>query len=429
MNDRKRIEAALQRFNQLHDKDIDLGLHRMLRLMSRLDHPEAKLPHPVHVAGTNGKGSTCAFLRAFAEANGRAVHLHTSPHLIRLNERYVVASREITDTQLADLLEAAEAANDGAPATQFELLTAAAFLAFAQTPADLSIMEVGLGGELDATNVLANPEVCIITPIAHDHADWLGTDMANIAKAKAGIIKPGAKVISAAQNDIAEDVIRRTAARKGVEVIFAGQDFQVHEEGGRLCWQDDSRFLDLPLPALPGAHQIQNAGMAIAAALQLELSPQAISRGLETVRWPGRLQSVAPFPPLHEETEIWVDGAHNPHAAHELAAFLNTRQAAKPLPLHVLFSQQPTKDIAGFFGELSGLEFSLHIVPMPHAPFPPDMDALAEVCAQSGHKPNAHTDIEAALAALPEDPVRLSVAGSLFLAGDFLKTAQTKTPA
>lgn len=429
MNERDRIEAALNRFQQLHHKDIDLGLHRMQALITRLDHPETRLPHPVHVAGTNGKGSTCACLRAFAEADGKSVHLHTSPHLIRLNERYVVASREISDPDLADLLQSVETANAGAPATQFELLTAAAFQAFARTPADLSIMEVGLGGELDATNVLANPEVCIITPIAHDHADWLGNDMANIAKAKAGIIKPGAKVISAAQNDIAEDVIRRKAAREGVQVSFAGQDFTAHEEDGRLCWQDDSRFLDLPLPALPGSHQIQNAGVAIAAALQLGISETAIARGLEAVRWPGRLQSIAPFAPVHEGSEIWVDGAHNPHAARELSVFLKTRQAAKPLPLHILFSQQPTKDIAGFFGELSGLEFSLHIVPMPHAPFPPDMGKLAQACGQAGHKPQIHDGIAAALAKLPDEPVRLAVAGSLFLAGDFLVMAQTKTPA
>jgi len=422
MSTANRIESLLARFAALHKSDIDLGLERIRVLLSRLGDPHLKLPPVVHVAGTNGKGSTIAFLAAMAKASGRSTHLHTSPHLVHLNERYVLAGNEITDPELLELLREVETVNQGTAATQYELLTAAMFLGFARTKADLAIIEVGLGGELDATNVLPNPALCLITPIAVEHTDWLGSDLAGIAEAKAGIIKTGCSVLSAAQPDEVRDVLFRTAARRHAQIHFAEEDFHGLEENGRLVWQNEERLLDLPLPNLLGAHQINNAGLAIAAAIHFGWSEQAIAKGLQTADWPGRLQAIHHLDPVSDETEIWVDGAHNPHAARALANFIMDRERKDPRPLHIILSMQATKDIQAFLQPFASLSPELHLVPLPTSPFPTQAQELQSKIHQEAM---VYFSLSDALGAIPPG-ARLLITGSLYLAGDVL--AQIKTP-
>jgi len=304
MNVAERISSALQRFALLHQKEIDLGLGRMNELLAKAGNPHLSLPPIIHVAGSNGKGSTIAFVKAMAIAQGLTVHVHTSPHLIRLNERYIIAGEEVSDAALADLLEEVEAINDNAPATEFELLCLAMFIAFRRTAADLVIIEVGLGGELDATNVIVKPTLCLITPISIEHTDWLGRDIAGIAKAKAGIIKHQCPVISAAQPNDVKDVFERIASRQKSELKFLNEDISCRLEDGRLVWSDETQLLDLPLPALQGSWQVQNAGLAIAAAVHFGWTEEAIANGLQQVTWPGRLQRLSGIKQLPPDTEV-----------------------------------------------------------------------------------------------------------------------------
>ncbi|WP_168077766.1 Mur ligase family protein, partial [Caulobacter sp. SSI4214] len=284
-------DAALERLKALHPKLIDLSLDRMRRLCAALGDPQDRLPPVIHVAGTNGKGSTVAYLRAMAEAAGLKVHVFTSPHLVRFAERIRLAGTLITDDHLADVLDRVEAANAGQPITFFEITTAAAFVAFADVPADLCIVEVGLGGLLDATNVIAKPAVSVIAPVDIDHREFLGDTIAKIAVEKAGIIKPGAPVVSARQHGDAEDVLETTAALAGVELTLMGREFDAWSEGGRLLVQMQDRLLDLPAPSLPGEHQFANAGLAVAALLALgdpRIDEAAMGRGIASAVWPAR---------------------------------------------------------------------------------------------------------------------------------------------
>ncbi len=423
MNARQSIAATLARFEKLHDKDIDLGLGRMVELLARCDNPHLSLPPTIHVAGSNGKGSTIAFLAAMAKQQGLRCHVHTSPHLQRLNERYQLAGQQISNAALAELLEEVEHINRGDPATVFELLTLAMFIAFSRESADLVLIEVGLGGELDATNCVHAPTLSLITPIAVEHTDWLGTGLAGIAKAKAGIIKPNCPVISARQPDEAYAVLQRTAEKQRANFQVSGEHFQCWQGDGRLLWQNDDRLFDLPLPALPGQHQIENAGLAIAAAVSLGWGEPAIAKGLQTASWPGRLQFVKPFPPLGQQAEIWLDGAHNPHAAQALATFLQQRQQISPAKLHLIFTMQRTKDVTGFLGPLLNLHPHIHVVPLPNAPSPVSPEELMEKVTKTGLKATGHATLENALAQLPTDRLRLMVTGSLYLVGDFLDLA------
>ncbi|PHS28163.1 MAG: bifunctional folylpolyglutamate synthase/dihydrofolate synthase [Robiginitomaculum sp.] len=427
MSAKLRIEQALGRFNALHQNDIDLGLDRIRALLGRLGDPHLKLPPIVHVAGTNGKGSTLAMLGAMAKAAGLRAHIHTSPHLVHLNERTVIAGTPVSDLALANLLEDIERVNAGTPATQFELLTAAMFLAFARTPADVALIEVGLGGEFDASNVLENPALCLITPIAHDHADYLGDDMTGIARAKAGIIKPGAPIFSAAQNDIARDVIERAAARARAPLHIMGEDMHVRAEDGRLIYENDRQLLDLPLPRLAGAHQVQNAGLAIAAAVHLGWDHDAIAKGLESVNWPGRLQRLKGGPladeALTKGAHILVDGAHNPHAARALADTLVQIQRRDPRPLVLIIGLQGTKDAMRFFEAFAALApKAVTCVPVPDAPHPMGLDDMQEAAKAAGLNALTAPDIHIALknALRIEKEPRIVMSGSLYLVGAIL---------
>ncbi|PHS28492.1 MAG: bifunctional folylpolyglutamate synthase/dihydrofolate synthase [Robiginitomaculum sp.] len=395
----------------------------MHKLLERCGNPHLSLPPTIHVAGSNGKGSTIAFLAAMTKQQGLQCHVHTSPHLQRLNERYQLAGQQISDAALAELLHEVENINRGDPATVFELLTLAMFIAFSREPADLAIIEVGLGGELDATNCIQRPTLSLITPIALEHTDWLGKELSGIAQAKAGIIKPDCPVFSARQPDEAHAILQKTAARQRAEFKTSGEHFQCWQEDGHLLWQNDDVLLDLPLPSLPGQHQIENADLAIAAAISLGWGEQAIAEGLKTANWPGRLQSVKPFSPLGPEAEVWLDGAHNPHAAQALAIFLQQRQQRTPANLHLVFAMQRTKDVAGFLGPLLDLSPHIHVVPLPSAPSPVSPLELMEKVAATGLKVTVHAGLEDALAQLPSDRVRLLVTGSLYLIGNFLDLA------
>ena len=302
-NEMTPIDSILARLTALHPKRIDLSLDRMQRLLAALDHPEKKLPPVIHVAGTNGKGSTVAFLRAILEAAGKRVHAYTSPHLVRFNERFRLGAagegKLVSDDELAAALEECERANAGAPITVFEITTAAGLLLFARHPADVLLLEVGLGGRLDATNVIDHPLATIITPISIDHIDFLGDTLEKIAAEKAGILKRGAPAIIAAQDRDALAVIERQAARLGAPLKIAGEDWTATEERGRLVYQDERGLLDLPAPKLYGRHQFENAGLAIAALRaikQFKLPPAAYEAGMVKADWPARLQRLGTRP-------------------------------------------------------------------------------------------------------------------------------------
>lgn len=419
----------------LHPKLIDLSLGRIERLLAKLGNPHERLPPVIHIAGTNGKGSTTAFLKAMLAASGLRVHVYTSPHLVRFHERIELAStdgvsRQIGEDQLVDVLTRTQAVNDGDDITQFEITTAAAFLAYAETPADVLLLETGLGGRLDATNVVSRPALTVITPVSMDHAEKLGAGLGRIAAEKAGILKRGVTCVVSQQDAEGLDVIRETAARTGARLIVWGEDFEAFEQNGRLVVQTETHVLDLPLPALVGRHQIVNAGTAVAAALELDdliHSELAIERGLVMARWPARMQRLdsGPLPDLlNRSSELWLDGGHNPSAGIALAQTLADLEERAPKPLYLVCGMMGLKDAAGFLSPFRGLVRHVVTVPIPgahEAPFTPE--ALADVAHRVDLSAEAAADIESALKrieALDETPKRVLVCGSLYLAGHVL---------
>ncbi len=419
----------------LHPKLIDLSLGRIERLLEKLGDPHKRLPPVIHIAGTNGKGSTTAFMKAMLSAAGLRVHVYTSPHLVRFHERIELSgsdgiSRPIGEEQLVDVLTRTQAVNDGDDITQFEITTAAAFLAYAETPADVLLLEVGLGGRLDATNVIDRPALTVITPISLDHAEKLGATIGKIAAEKAGILKRGVTCVVAQQTDEGLDVIRQTAARVGANLVIWGQDFDAFEQNGRLVVQTETHVLDLPLPALVGRHQIVNAGTAVAAALQLDELLQneaAIERGLTTAKWPARMQRLdsGPLPDLlGRGSELWLDGGHNPSAGIALAQTLADLEERASKPLYIVCGMMGLKDAAGFLSPFRGIARHIVTVPIPgahEAPFTPD--ALADVAHRVDLSAESAVDIESALKRielLDGAPKRVLICGSLYLAGHVL---------
>ncbi|MDX2258508.1 MAG: folylpolyglutamate synthase/dihydrofolate synthase family protein [Hyphomicrobiaceae bacterium] len=420
----------------LHPKLIDLSLGRIERLLAKLGDPQHRLPAVVHVAGTNGKGSTTAFLRAMLEAGGARVHVYTSPHLVRFHERIVLArgggvSAPIGEAHLVDVLTRTRAANDGDDITQFEITTAAAFVAFAETPADVLLLEVGLGGRLDATNVVDQPALTIITPVSLDHAEKLGGTIAEIAGEKAGILKRGVPAIIAQQVGEALDVIETRAQQVGAPVSLWGRDFDAYQQRGRLLVaKADSLLLDLPMPALIGPHQIVNAGTAVVAALELArfgIDETAIAAGLQRTEWPARLQRLSrgPLPGLLAAgSELWLDGGHNPAAGIVLARAMADLGERAERPLYLVCGMMGLKDARGFLAPFAGLAKRVWCVPIPgahEAPFAPE--ALAAAARETGLPATSVAGVEAALAAIEAyDPglKRVLICGSLYLAGHVL---------
>ena len=429
-------DAALERLKALHPKLIDLSLDRMRRLCAAVGDPQDRLPPVIHVAGTNGKGSTVAYLRAMAEAAGLKVHVFTSPHLVRFSERIRLAGTLITDEYLADVLDRVEAANAGHEITFFEITTAAAFVAFAEVPADLCIVEVGLGGILDATNVIQRPAVSVIAPIDIDHREFLGDTIAKIAVEKAGIIKPEAPVVSARQQGDAEDVLDTTAALAGVELTLMGRDFDAWSERGRLLVQMKDRLLDLPAPSLPGEHQFANAGLAVAALLALgdsRIDEAAMGRGIASAVWPARFQRLNAGP-LAERAkaagaDLWLDGGHNPHAGRAVSRAVADLAARDGRPVALISGLLANKDATGFFTPFRGVATKVFTVTFEgHAAASAAETAAAAELA--GLRAAACASVEDALTrALQLKPTpHVLICGSLYLAGEVLAMSPETWP-
>ena len=436
MSDHLRVhDAALARLQALHPKLIDLSLDRMRRLCAALGDPQDRLPPVIHVAGTNGKGSTVAYLRAMAEAAGLKVHVFTSPHLVRFAERIRLAGTLITDDQLADVLARVETANAGLPITFFEITTAAALVAFADRPADLCIVEVGLGGVLDATNVVT-PAVSVIAPVDIDHREFLGDSIEQIAVEKAGIIKPGAPAVSARQREGAEDVIDTAAALAGVELILMGRDFDAWNERGRLLVQMHDRLLDLPAPSLPGDHQFANAGLAVAALLALadpRIDEVAMAAGVAGAVWPARFQRLTAGP-LAEKAkaagaDLWLDGGHNPHAGQAVARALGDLAARDGRPVALISALLANKDATGFFTPFAPLKAQVYAVTFEgHAAAPAAQTAAAaELAGLRAHACDSLIEALDKVLALSPTP-HVLICGSLYLAGEVLAMSPETWP-
>ncbi|HEX9159783.1 MAG TPA: folylpolyglutamate synthase/dihydrofolate synthase family protein [Rhizomicrobium sp.] len=432
MTEIRASDTILDRLLALHPKRIDLVLDRILRLLSALGEPQKHLPPVLHVAGTNGKGSVCAFLRAMLEAQGLRVHVYTSPHLVHFHERIRIAGRLIEEHELADALEECERANAGAPITFFEITTAAALLAFARHPADALVLEVGLGGRYDATNVIDRPRVTAIAPVGLDHQEFLGANLADIAAEKAGIIKPGVPVVVGLQEDVPRDVIFRAAEALGAPAFLYGQDFFANQEHGRMIYQDDRGLLDLPPPRLVGRHQIENAALAIAA-LRVAgwgLEP-AIERGLRTVDWPARMQrlSIGPLVELApKNAEIWLDGGHNPHGGAAVARTIADFEERAEKPLYIICGMLRTKDAKDFLSMFHGLARHVVTVAIPGEPASRGAGELYDFARAGGLDASPAEDLEDAMMQVSawsrarpfEGPPRVLICGSLHLAGHIL---------
>src|SRR5471030_1314109 len=425
------VDPILERVMRLHPRLIDLGLERIERLLAALGSPEKKLPPIVHVAGTNGKGSLVAYLRAMAEAAGYRVHVYTSPHLVRFNERIRVAGKLIEDDELDVILTECEEVNDGKPITFFEITTVAAFLAFARTPADLAVIEVGMGGRLDTTNVVT-PVLSAITPIGYDHTGFLGDTLEGIAGEKAGILKHAVPAVIGRQREISTQVIQAQAAKLAAPLFRMGREWQVTPTERGFRYDSDLLGLDLPAPALAGAHQIDNAATAVACierlrAARFDIGDRAIVKGLATVDWPARLQKLTRGPlveALPPGSELWLDGGHNEYCGLALARMASdlAREPA-PLPLYLVFGMLTTKDASGFLRPLARHARGARAVPFPegHSAYTPE-EASARA-ADVGLDCVPANDIGAALEdllATQPAPMRILICGSLYLAGEVL---------
>ncbi len=417
-----RTDAIVDRLHALYPKLIDLSLDRVLRLLHQLADPQLALPPVVHVAGTNGKGSTCAFLRAIGEAAGWRVHVTISPHLVELRERFRVAGRLVDDAVLADTLLEIERVNEGAAITVFEALVAAGYLLFARTPADLCVVEVGLGGRFDATNVVPAPAACAITSVSLDHQDFLGDRLDRIAWEKAGIMKPGRPVVTGAQVPEVSAVLRACAEEAGATLLERGRSWDVAEDGGGLRFTDAAGALALPLPALAGAHQLDNAGIAIAALRASGLGvPGAAYAGIARAEWPARLQrlhgSLAQL--LPRDAELYLDGGHNAGAGLALAEQL---RRWSDRPVHLVIGMKQSKDAAGFLQPLLERAASVWAVQEPgqHLAM-----SVADIVTASGGVARPGPDVAGALRQIAAEPgglpARVLICGSLYLAGEILK--------
>jgi dihydrofolate synthase/folylpolyglutamate synthase len=416
----------------LHPKRIDLSLGRIERLLGALGHPEQRLPSVIHVAGTNGKGSTVAFMRAILEAARQRVHVYTSPNLVRLNERFRIGGagggKLVEDDELSTALAECESANGEHPITVFEIETAAAFLLFSRHPADVLLLEVGLGGRLDATNVVERPLASAITRVSLDHRDFLGNTIAEIAAEKAGILKSGVPAAVASQVRDALAVIERQAARVKAPLVIAGEQWTATEERGRLVYQDSDGLLDLPAPKLYGRHQFENAGLAIAAlrAAGLKIPAPAFEAGMVSVEWPARMQRLsggglaAKLPP---ESELWLDGGHNADGGRAVAAALADLEERVSRPVVMIIGMLSSKDCEGFLRNFAGLARHVITVPIANDKSVPAA-GLADIARGIGIPALAREDIGGALAAAADlglvPAPRVIITGSLYLAGEVL---------
>jgi dihydrofolate synthase / folylpolyglutamate synthase len=424
------LGELIARLSALHPERIDLDLDRVHRLLERLDHPERKLAPVIHVAGTNGKGSTIAYLRAILEATGLRVHVYTSPSLVRINERFRLGGILVGDDELTTALEHCERVNAGAPITLFEIETVAAFCLFAQHPADVMLLEVGLGGRLDATNVIDAPLATVIAPVSMDHTEFLGETLTMIAGEKAAIIKRNVPVICAEQPPEAMAVIEQNAKRLRAPLHAAGEGWYVNVERGRLVYQDERGLMDLPAPKLFGRHQFDNAGLAIAtlrAQDRFKIAPAAFEAGIVNAEWPARMQrltSGALLASAPQGCEIWLDGGHNAEGGRVAAAALGDLEERVSRPLVVIVGMMANKDASAFLANFAGLTRHIIAVPIPDNDKAMPPDRLADATRALSMRVEIAGSVEAALCALAglvyEVPPRILIAGSLYLAGHVL---------
>ena len=421
-------DAILNRLLSLHPKIIDLSLDRMMHILERLGNPERHLPPVIHVAGTNGKGSTVSYIRSILEAAGLKVHCYTSPHLVKFHERIYVAGKFISEEQLTTLLAECEAANGATPITFFEVTTAAAFLAFSRTPADYLILEVGLGGRLDATNVVAKPALSVITAIDYDHQQYLGDTLTAIAYEKAGILKKGVPAIIANQCDEARAEIERVADDTDAPLLIANQDWQTYEQHGRLVFQDENGLLDLSLPQLRGLHQIDNAGNAIAAIRKLSdarVTDSHIEQGLKSVVWPARMQKLGVgvlTSLIPRGAELWLDGGHNPSAGRVIARAFSDINDRLSRPLVLIWGMLNTKDAGSFIECFAGLAQRVVTITIPDEPNAISAEQLADIARARGLAAETAGTLTKALgqASSTTPAPRILICGSLYLAGQAL---------
>jgi dihydrofolate synthase/folylpolyglutamate synthase len=428
------VDAIVARLLALHPKKIDLSLDRVWRILGRLGDPQKRLPPVIHVAGTNGKGSTIAFMRAILEAADKRVHVYTSPNLVRVNERFRLGQPDggtlVSDDELADVLAECERQNGDEPITVFEIETAAAFLLFSRHPADVLLLEVGLGGRLDATNVIEQPLATTITPISFDHVEFLGATVGQIAAEKAGVLKRGVPAIVAPQPRDALEAVERQALRVGAPMLLAGEDWVVAQEHGGLVYQDDDGLLDLPAPRLLGKHQFDNAGTAIATLRAIDgwkLPLSAYEAGLASAEWPARLQRLAAgrlTALTPEGSELWLDGGHNADGGRVIAAALADLEERVSRPLILVVGMLATKDPEGFLRNFAGLARRVIAIPIRNQEKTLRPDAIADAARRADLPAESRGSIEEALSRITQlglDPApRILIVGSLYLAGEVL---------
>ena len=436
-------EDVINELMKLHPKGFDMTLGRMRRLLETLGNPHLKLPPMIHVAGTNGKGSVSAFCRALLEAGGYAVHVHTSPHLVNWHERYRIGRKGepgqfVEDKVLADALRRVAEANAGQAITVFEILTAASFLLFSEIPADVVVIEVGMGGRLDCTNVVDNPAACVIMPISFDHQAYLGDRVELIAAEKAGIMKKGRPVVIGHQEfDAVHDVFLSHAERLSCPITFYGQEFWAHEEFGRLVYQDEFGLADLPLPRLPGRHQLANAAAAIRTvkAAGFTVTEAMMETAMTSVEWPGRLQRLTEGDLIGlapEGAEIWLDGGHNPGAGEVIAEAMAGFEERQPRPLYLIIGMLNTMDPLGYFRAFADIAEYVFTVPIRGSEAGLDPVVLANAAYDAGLVAEPASTVAEALKEIKErqlegtPPPRILVGGSLYLAGNVL--ADNGTP-
>lgn len=425
--------VEIEKLMGLHPKGFDLSLDRISALLEKLGNPQNTLPPVIHIAGTNGKGSCTAFCRALLEAEGLRVHVHTSPHLVNWHERYRIAGSLVDDETLADAVRRVADANAGTHITVFEILTAVMFVLFAEHPADAAIVEVGLGGRGDATNVMEKPAATVIMPVGLDHEAYLGDTVEKIAAEKGGIIKRAVPLVIGAQpHEAARDVLLAMAEKGHSPVTVYGQDFFAYAEMGRMIYQDETGLLDLPLPALAGRHQFANAAAAIAAvrAAGFDVSDAAIEQAMKSVEWPARMQrlSIGPLTGLGPQgAEYWLDGGHNPDGAIVVTEFLAECEETTERPLFMITGMINTKDATGYFKPFEGLVRHVFCVPVPSSDASVPPDVLAQKAQAAGLSAEPMESVAHALALLGESwnglemPPRILISGSLYLAGDVLR--------
>ncbi|MEL6410504.1 MAG: folylpolyglutamate synthase/dihydrofolate synthase family protein [Pseudomonadota bacterium] len=415
-------DIILERMMSLHPKIIDLTLDRVWRLLDRLGNPQENLPPVIHIAGTNGKGSTLAMIRAGLEGAGLACHAYTSPHLVRFHERIRLAGEFISEPDLTAVLDECYAANGDAPITYFEITTCAALLAMSRTRADYSLLEVGLGGRLDATNVIEAPVLTIITPVSLDHQQFLGDTLTEIAGEKAGIIKRNIPCIIGPQKDEGLEAIEDVARKLSAPILAYGQHWHVGVERGRLVYQDEAGLRDLPLPHLQGAHQVQNAGAAIAALRRLELPDQAMEAAVSQAEWPARMQRLTggTLARTAPESELWLDGGHNPAAGQAIAQHLKSQPRK---PTFLICGMLNTKDIAGYMAPLAEVADNLTAISIPGEANTLPAESTAQAARQAGLEAQEASGLLEALESITSQhpEARILICGSLYLAGHALR--------